>query len=75
MSILALRSTAGRAAASSIVARLDGPATVVADQVDFVVTEHGVAALHGGTAAARAAALVAVAHPAHRDALARAAHA
>ncbi|GAB3662030.1 acetyl-CoA hydrolase/transferase family protein [Ramlibacter alkalitolerans] len=75
VSILALRSTAGRAAASSIVARLDGPATVVADQVDFVVTEHGVAALHGGTAAARAAALVAVAHPAHRDALARAAHA
>jgi 4-hydroxybutyrate CoA-transferase len=75
MSILALRSTAGRQRASSIVVNLDGPATLAADQVDHVVTEYGVASLRGADPAARAAALVCIAHPEHRDALARAAHA
>lgn len=74
ISILALRSTAGKQADSSIVARLDGPVTVGPDQVDYVVTEYGVAALHGGSPAARSAGLVAVAHPDHREALARAAY-
>jgi itaconate CoA-transferase len=75
MSILALRSTAGRQRASSIVVNLDGRATLAADQVDHVVTEYGVASLRGADPAARAAALVCIAHPEHRDALARAAHA
>ena len=42
--------------------------------VHFVVTEHGVADLHGRTLRQRAAALVAVAAPQHREALAAAAH-
>jgi len=70
-SILALRSTAGKKAASNIVMNLDGGTqTLVANQVDYVVTEYGVASLHGGDAAARAAALVAIAHPDHRESLA-----
>jgi 4-hydroxybutyrate CoA-transferase len=73
VSIVALRSTFGKQAASNIVARLDAQAsvTVTARDVDFVVTEHGVAALHGGSARQRAAALIAVAHPDHREALER----
>jgi 4-hydroxybutyrate CoA-transferase len=71
-SILALRSTAGKQAASSIVAALDTDVpTLAADQIDFVVTEYGVAPMHGDSLAARAAALTAIAHPDHRDALAR----
>ena len=38
--------------------------------VHFVVTEHGIADLFGKNLRQRAAALVAIAHPAHRDALA-----
>jgi acyl-CoA hydrolase len=38
--------------------------------VHFVVTEHGIADLFGKNLRQRAAALIAVAHPAHRDALA-----
>jgi 4-hydroxybutyrate CoA-transferase len=74
VSIVALRSTFGRQGASNIVARLgDGsPVTVGAQDVDYVVTEYGVAALHDGTARQRAAALIAVAHPAQREALHRA---
>lgn len=71
-SILALRSTAGRSGASAIVARLAEAVTLEADQIDYVVTEYGVAPLHAGSSPeARAAALVAVAHPNHRDALAQ----
>lgn len=73
VSIVALRSSFGKQAASNIVARLDpaSPATITARDVDFVVTEYGVAALHGGSARQRAAALIAVAHPDHREALER----
>lgn len=73
VSILALRSSFGRQGASNVVARLDAgsPVTVTARDVDFVVTEYGVAALHGGSARRRAAALIAVAHPDHREALER----
>jgi 4-hydroxybutyrate CoA-transferase len=72
ISIVALRSRAKDR--SNIVARLaPGTTTLKADQIDFVVTEYGVAALHGRSPARRAAALVAVAHPDCRDALERAA--
>lgn len=72
-SIIALRSSFAKGAQSNIVARLgDGaPVTVGPDVVDFVVTEYGVAALRGTTRAERARALVAVAHPQHRERLER----
>lgn len=72
VSILALRSTAGKSAVSSIVARLGDTISLEADQIDYVVTEYGIASLHAGNSEARAAALIAVAHPDHRDALAQA---
>jgi len=74
MSIIALRSTSGTEARSNVVAKLDRnvPVTVGAQNIDFVVTEYGVAPLRGLLPAARAAALVAVAHPAHREDLRRA---
>ncbi len=71
MSIVALRSTAGRDSVSNIVVQVGGPTTADASQIDYVVTEYGVAAMHGS--GDRAAALVAIAHPTHREALARAA--
>jgi acyl-CoA hydrolase len=45
--------------------------TTMKNTVDNVVTEHGVAELRGRTLAERARALIAVAHPRHRDWLAR----
>jgi acyl-CoA hydrolase len=50
---------------SRIVARLSPPAasTSPASDIDFVVTEHGIARLAGRTASERAQAMVAVAHP------------
>jgi acyl-CoA hydrolase len=42
--------------------------------VQYVVTEHGVANLYGRNLRQRAAALVGIAHPDHREALERAAH-
>ena len=66
-SIVALRAARGKR--SAIVARLDVVSTPRCD-IDFVVTEHGIADLRGATDAARAAALIAVAAPEHRDALA-----
>jgi acyl-CoA hydrolase len=71
-SIIALRSTAG--GASTIVAALRGPVTTARADVDVVVTEHGVAHLRGCPLSERAARLVAVAAPEHRDALLRATH-
>lgn len=70
-SILAVRSTHAASGASNIVPVVE-EVTVGADDVDFVVTEHGIAALRGRTPAQRARALVDVAHPAAREALARA---
>lgn len=46
-----------------IVTALDCPVTTPASDIDYVVTEHGVAHLTGRTGAERTAALVAVAHP------------
>jgi 4-hydroxybutyrate CoA-transferase len=72
-SIVALRSTFGKMRTSNVVPRLaaGSPITVGPAAVDFVVTEYGVAAVRGLGAAQRAAALVAVAHPDHRENLER----
>lgn len=69
--VLALAATAAGGRVSRIVPRL-GPVTCPAADVDVVVTEHGVAALRGLPPEERAAALIAVAAPAHREALAAA---
>ncbi len=71
-----LPSTAKGGSISRIVGTLK-PGTVVTtlkNTVDHVVTEHGVAELRGHSIADRAAALISIADPAHRDELARAAH-
>jgi acyl-CoA hydrolase len=49
--------------------------TTLKNTVDHVVTEYGIAELRGRTLAGRAAALIAVAHPDHREELEREAHA
>lgn len=72
-SIIALQATAGEA--SRIVPRLGAAATsIVRADVDTVVTEYGVAELRGLDAKARARALIGIAAPAHREALARSGH-
>ncbi len=70
--IFALPSTTS-AGEPRIVATLKPGAGVVTTRahVRFVVTEHGIAALHGRNLRQRAEALVAIAHPRHREALAR----
>jgi acyl-CoA hydrolase len=57
---------------SRIVSMLKPAAGVVTTRahVHFVVTEHGIADLFGKNLRQRAASLIAIAHPAHRDALA-----
>jgi acyl-CoA hydrolase len=55
---------------SRIVARLGGVVSVQRGDIDTVVTEHGVADLRGCDVDGRAAALIAVADPGSRDALA-----
>ena len=74
LSLIALRSTFGRDAASTIVPALDGTLapTLHAAQVDFIVTEHGSARLRGASPRERALGLIAVADPRHREALSRA---
>ncbi len=64
-----------RTGASRIVATLAAGSVVTTTKntVDHVVTEHGVAELRGRSLADRARALIAVAAPAHREALVRAA--
>jgi len=63
--IIALPSTAVRASISRIVAVLEPGAGVVTSRADvhFVVTEHGIAYLHGKSLRERAEALIAIAHP------------
>ncbi len=70
-SIIALPSTARKGAVSRIVPILDAGAGVVCTRadVDLVVTEFGVAHLHGRTLRQRAEALIGIAHPCFRDEL------
>jgi acyl-CoA hydrolase len=69
--IIALPSTAAGGTRSRIVATLAAGAGVVTTRahVRTVVTEWGIAELFGKTVRERAAALIAIAHPDHRDAL------
>ena len=73
-SIIALASTNRDRSRSSIVARLaDAVVTTPRADADCVVTEHGIAELRGRTLAERARALIAIADPAFRAELERAA--
>ena len=71
--IIALPSTALGGDASRIVSRLTPGAGVVTSRADvhFVVTEFGVADLHGKSVRERALALIQIAHPKFRPALMR----
>lgn len=72
--ITCLPSTARGGSVSRIVPALDaqGLVTIPRHLADTVVTEHGVARLRGLGLAQRAQALIAIADPAHRDALSQA---
>ncbi|MEP0823281.1 MAG: acetyl-CoA hydrolase/transferase family protein [Ignavibacterium sp.] len=69
--IIALPSTTRNGAISRIVPQLKPGAGVVTTRADvhYVVTEFGVASLHGRNLVERAEALIAIAHPAFRDEL------
>jgi acyl-CoA hydrolase len=69
--IIALPSTARRGSISRIVPTLAEGAGVTTTRahVHYVVTEHGVAYLHGKSIRERAAALIAIADPAYRESL------
>ncbi|MET0268787.1 MAG: acetyl-CoA hydrolase/transferase C-terminal domain-containing protein [Sphingomonas sp.] len=73
--IVALSSTARGDTISKIVPALSGPVTTARSEADVIVTEHGAAELKGQPLAERARRLVAIAHPAFREDLDRAAHA
>ena len=70
-SIVALLATAREGAVSRIVPALSTgtAATAARTDVDYVITEFGVAHLWGASQATRAAALIDIAAPTHRDAL------
>ncbi len=67
--VFAMSSTAG--AASRVVARLGGPVTTPRSDAGVIVTEYGVADLRGLTLSARVGAMIAIAHPDHREELER----
>lgn len=69
--IIAMRSTAKNGEISRIVASLSEGAGVVTSRGDvhYVVTEYGIADLFGKTVRERANALIAIAHPDHREEL------
>jgi 4-hydroxybutyrate CoA-transferase len=69
--VIALPSTAKSGAVSRVVPVLDPGAGVVTSRGDthYVVTEYGIAYLHGKTLRQRVEAMIAVAHPAFRDEL------
>ena len=69
--IIALPSTAGDGEVSRIVPTLTPGAGVVTSRGDvhYVVTEYGIADLHGKTIRERAMALIHIAHPDHREQL------
>jgi len=70
-SIIALRSTAKKGTVSTIVPRFEmGTVTTLGrNDVDFVVTEYGVAAMRGRAIRDRVPALINIAHPDFRDGL------
>jgi acyl-CoA hydrolase len=70
-SIIALPASTDDGKHSRIVPRLSGPALTALPRnvADYVVTEHGIAALRGLDVAARARAMIAIAAPAQREAL------
>jgi 4-hydroxybutyrate CoA-transferase len=69
--IIAMNSTARGGGVSRIVPALDTgtPVTVSGAEVDFVVTEYGARRLRGLSAAARAEAMMEIAHPDFRESL------
>jgi acyl-CoA hydrolase len=69
LSIIALASTAAGGKISRIVAGMHGTVTTPRADVDCVVTEWGVAQLRGLSLRERARAMLAIAHPEHREAL------
>lgn len=71
ISIIAISSTASKGKISKIVPFLDAGAAVTTSRndVDYIVTEYGVAHLKGKTIRDRAAALINIAHPAFREGL------
>jgi len=71
LSIVALASTARGATRIVAPQRARGPVSLGRFEVDLVVSEHGAADLRGRSHAARARALIAIADPSHREALAR----
>lgn len=70
-SIIALPSTARKGSVSRIVGGLHGPVSTPRSDVDYVVTEWGVARLRGLSLGRRVQAMLEIAHPDHRDILRR----
>lgn len=72
-SIITLRATSRDGRRSNIMSRLPDGTPIVLDSadIDFVVTEHGVARIRGLSPASTALALIEVAHPDHRAELRR----
>lgn len=74
-SIIAFPSATPDGKHSRIVASLGNrPVSTARSEVDAIVTEYGAAHLRGGSLRERASRLIAIAHPDHREALARALH-
>jgi acetyl-CoA hydrolase len=71
--IIAISSTAKNGTVSRIVPRIQSGAGVVTTRADvhYVVTEYGVANLHGKNVRQRAEALTQIAHPKFREELSR----
>ena len=69
--IIAMPSTAAKGTVSRIVALLDEGAAVTTSRndVDYIITEHGIAPLKGRTLRERARNLIAIAHPDFRPSL------
>jgi len=70
VSLVVLPSSVG-SKASRVVSRLSGPVATPRSEAGVIVTEHGAADLRGCTLAERARRMLAIAHPAWREALER----
>ncbi len=68
-SILTAYSTAAKGTVSRIVPKISGPSTDPRTDVQYIVTEYGVANLRGKSTYERGKALIAIAHPSFRDEL------